>query len=692
MQRRNSPPKLDRHMASSRSLRRSLTRSGSDLLKKLSPSKDRPSGDPALNYALDLLQLRDFDALEEHFLKTDAFLRPWAHFRDTFLLMPSRSSGSIELVGRATSKTELLYWYTLFEEGEKRYEPLADEAGSQYTTDESKYGLIDRSTWTVGEHEKLLYVWLLQAFKVGKVHNPYGFTFFECRNVCMAWEKVLVPIVAAVRNEYTAKGRYHYGRLAKFIEDICPSRLAFPEGNVGLNLTTTALAQPIGFTKRPDLEMDPITGVLKNKKVWDEEDKELREVFPQYGQVVERPKVKVRITEWVRDQKSKVQRSKTLNNLESGSPGLGLGGLWSKRTAGGGMKSSKQSSIAHDSDHGSMYQVNSVDNSLGKKQPKRLERDKSDYSLVDNNEPSPRLSFEKPRYRLYPSPNDKFQRQGSDGVYSSIRSSNPYSYAGDDASIFGPGQTHSRQASNHSDRSIAIQAQAKPSPLDRPFGGHQRDLSSGSHQWASASATSRPSYEGNGYGGSVLPTLSETSLAGNLQTRIPSPVGSVATDLSLRKYHPIVEKAVVLAETSPLMNSPPPPLPSKNPGRFNSARSHIHPPRSAPFALEANMLGPRIISKENIRAALDNLRREDSEESLTSSRRPGQGSVSDQHDFARIGGRGLNTGESPTFPTFNKHLFPREGHQTAVGGKRRRSDQSVGYELQHLKGMGRTIQ
>jgi hypothetical protein len=43
----------------------------------------------------------------------------------------------------------------------------------------------------------------------------------------------------------------------------------------------------------------------------------LKEAFPKYGQVVERPKPKKPLKEWLEEQKKKSQRKKALNDLQS---------------------------------------------------------------------------------------------------------------------------------------------------------------------------------------------------------------------------------------------------------------------------------------------------------------------------------------------------------------------------------------
>lgn len=266
-------------------------------------------------------------------------------------------------------------------------------------------------------------------------------------------------------------------------------------------------------------------------------------------------------------------------------------------------------------------------------------------------------------------------------MYSSIRSSNPWSDEGSD--VFGPspagnGKKHTRSAT--------VPVEPKPSPLEQPFGDHQRSISSESTRSGNGPRIRYPSYEGNGYGYEQMPTLREVNSTEKVRpTRIPSPI-DIPPNETTRKYHPIVERAIQRAESTPTTDELAPPVPTKNPQRCSSKRTNVV--RHAQFASEktTGALGPRIISKENIRTALD-LSRENSEEYLKTEAPRRQISVTDRNGFARIGGRGLNTGESPTLPTFNTHLFPREGRQTPVGGHRRRygsSDLRGSFEMEML--------
>lgn len=205
----------------------------SNIRNALNPRAPKDKISPALRKALDVLNLKDLDALEHHFLGMTPFLKPWSHYRDGFLLLQPgsapRSSEPDNVRGM-----DILWFYTNFSDGELRYDARADDATSLFTTDETQYGNFDTKHWGVEEHEKMLYAWLLQEFKVGKARNPFGFEYFELQNVCTAWKTVFLPIVKAVRDSYDPKGRRHYGRLANFIEVRNPSPVAFPEGNVAV--------------------------------------------------------------------------------------------------------------------------------------------------------------------------------------------------------------------------------------------------------------------------------------------------------------------------------------------------------------------------------------------------------------------------------------------------------------------------
>ncbi|KAH7069084.1 hypothetical protein BKA63DRAFT_422155 [Paraphoma chrysanthemicola] len=284
---------------------------------------------PDLRQALRLLNLNGFEDLEERFLSTDAFLRPWSVFRDSLLLhakdaipRPTQISmaGGLEVPGGIT-RMELLWLYTHYDKGNLRYDPRADRISPEYTPDTSLYGIIDKSSWGVVEYEKHLYAWLLQEWKVGKKHNPWGFEYFELRSVCSAWQDVFIPVVNAVRASYNPQGRRYYGRLALYVETQAPSRLAFPDSNVAIPEGGALSPTPyrvVSVPKRmseggkPSISPQYYThghDVL-GRKQYDEAEKELREVYPQYGGLVERPKFKHKMEEWLAEQRVRADRRK----------------------------------------------------------------------------------------------------------------------------------------------------------------------------------------------------------------------------------------------------------------------------------------------------------------------------------------------------------------------------------------------
>jgi hypothetical protein len=273
--------------------------------------------------ALDLLNLRSIDALEQCFLSSPAFLEPWVSFRDSFLLLQKGGMPRTTPPGQIDGSA-LLYYYTLYEEGRMRYDDRMNEYSLVYEKDLEieKYGLIDKSTWGVVEYEKLLYVWLLQAWHVGKKSNPGGFAYFVYKNQVTAWREVFIPIVNAVRNSYDIKGRRHYGRLAKFLEEIAPSRLAFPENNVGMGVGpgfAVPPTTPYRLVSRPLVKKEDSSffrSSLIKKKQYDDAEKELRDVYPQYGQLVERPKNMKVVKDFLESQRQKKEVDKARRALE----------------------------------------------------------------------------------------------------------------------------------------------------------------------------------------------------------------------------------------------------------------------------------------------------------------------------------------------------------------------------------------
>ncbi|CAA9961988.1 Casc1 N domain containing protein [Pyrenophora teres f. maculata] len=308
---------------------RSPSLSRTKLVRDVKSLWDRTKNYAGLKDALTLLNLSGFSELEEQFLATDAFLKPWSAFRDSVLLLHPDAMSQPTKVAKnqgdeGISRTDLLWFYTQFDEGVLRYDPRSDPSKREYTEDSSVWCVIDKSNWNLESYEKHLFAWMLQVFKVGKKRNPQGFHYFELRNVCTAWEAVLLPIVNAVRSSYSAKGKQHYGRLAVFIEALCPSGLAFPKGNVHIPASLLS-PSPYRVISKPGETGDDMPtsqrrkasiGAL-TKEDYDEADKELRVVYPQYGGLVERPKYKVKMDEWLGEQLVRAERRKAAEALEN---------------------------------------------------------------------------------------------------------------------------------------------------------------------------------------------------------------------------------------------------------------------------------------------------------------------------------------------------------------------------------------
>ncbi|KAF2750473.1 hypothetical protein M011DRAFT_484284 [Sporormia fimetaria CBS 119925] len=741
-------------------MRRLSSSRSQDMLRQLtgSPIKQREKLDPQLWEALQLLQLQDIYELETRFLNTDAFLQPWAYFRDHFLLLQKNGMPRSSSRGQI-NRTDILQFYTFFDEGRLRYDPRADESHPRYSHNKRTHGVIDKTAWSVVEHEKMLYVWLLQSFKVGKSSNPYGFEYFEGRNVCTVWQHVLVPIVDAVRNDYNLKGRYHYGRLARFIEDMHPSRMAFPESNMTTLLdarrdisrdteqverrrqSSPYRRQSNATTHQVKIDIHPVTGIIRyTTRVVDQEERELRRAFPQYGQVVERPKPRKDFFSWIDEQRQKragkhhdkalkfllgeepypdpeVLANAPLPSIEDlmnppesrkGTSALSKDNFLikghpfeekltkareaarNKRASGSSLspRSSKQSLSPTAPSGSTHHRESSATHVYPYVMPKR---DDSGSLALPANMSLPRAIL---------------QRKQSDGVYSSIRNSNPF--------FTDPGTVHGHPAERNSN---VLAHDAEPNQeSSHPKTTHSHPAEpatgvgpdkAGDHKQTGTDqcAVRMPSYEGTGYA-SPLPTLQEVNSSEviglalttdkateDLQariksskstdkvkaTRIPSPIevprnelarkyhpvqpvaerktlgsGELLRSSSGRNYHPIVEKAVELAEKHPAAYIPTPVVPAKNPKRYRSMNGHVRAPAEtakSPDDEGCTPLGHRILSKENIRAALS----VDDEELEAST----QTSPLYSADFTGIGGRGLNTGESPRVETYNRHMFPR---------------------------------
>jgi hypothetical protein len=290
-----------------------------------------------------------------------------------------------------------------------------------------------------------------------------------------------------------------------------------------------------------------------------------------------------------------------------------------------------------------------------------------------------------------PSTSGRSRRESANALYNAIRTSNPflnqedprlkYGHPAERSSPTSP-KPPSRAAGDPTEDPVTPRGRFStidddvfgPTPGDRkqkqspPFYGFANvSVSRGMASDQSVPLEFRkPSYEGTGYGPPPpsFPKFQETkSTSKSRPTLIPSPIEIPVNPVS-RKYHPVIERTVGPGEAVAETTGPAPPVPAKNPLRNKASHGHVRSTHSAAFASERSEHPvTRIISKENIRAALE---LNDSDDSLelpnTSPVSPG-----DRTAFAGIGGRGMNTGESPKMQTYNTHMFPRGGRSATHG-------------------------
>lgn len=306
---------------------------------------------------------------------------------------------------------------------------------------------------------------------------------------------------------------------------------------------------------------------------------------------------------------------------------------------------------------------------------------------------NPPLKLPQPAFTR-PDPERKF----SDGVYSSIRNSNPFS---EDTPEFL--KTPERKVSIEVLSPMHGHPSAIPKPLfniskrrdARAQDGDALMPASPSPVSADTSKPSRmPSYAGTGYDREIKSSFVAKKLQSTMEQDMDessSRESSFALSGISDMVHPLAQNAGGLQydtmpehpETTrmleglpadspkhipwpgqtptvtprPLTQWPrvsrfevpetPPPIPLKNPARTSSVRSSagsdVHPPPSFPA-----LLGPRIVSKENIRAHLGNISQDISEETV----------------------RQVNTTPraTPKLTSYNKNMFPRrERKGTPVG-------------------------
>lgn len=667
--------------------------------------------------ALSLLQLSDLEGLEEQFLATDAFLKPWAVFRDSlFIVKPGAITAATAVVTsdgdrEGISRTDLLWFYTQFDQNTYRHHPSVDTS--------SIFCAIDKRDWRVEEYEKHLFVWLLQTFKVGKAHNPWGFDYFQLRNICTAWQAVFVPIVDAVRASYSIKGRRHYGRLALFVEERCSSGLAFPKENVNIppgNLISSTSYRVLLMPKDTNE-----SGVL-TRKHYDETEKELRSVYPQYGGLVERPRFKQKMEVWLEEQRARANLRKAVERPnEAKHPQLDILKRDDRRTPVKKILSGK-----HDMDPEKDCSAspikrysNSLRRSLSRSVSKQMPREEPKSPLhgvtrqlfIPDEPPSPGLlngqtnsttqrngsyasTYSTNTTIVTPWPRVDTQRKSSEqSVYDSVRISNSFSPSNETQTL----QAYTKTNGSESLPEGQITALLHPLHRSRSMQREQQDAHTPASDQNSHAELHVPS--NNGSEGEKNPSLAnleavrkktgrtlETKRPAKPPTRLPGPIKPapytghlrVASENNNRTVLPKspggpdtgFPKPVAWPGTSPTNTSVlscinnednfAPPVPTKSPMRGGNTRGYTGIPQSQ----QRIRFGPdrdltRIVSKENIRAALGGHSRDNSEEGALPP--PSRPMRSDQD--------AVTTSGVAVLQTFNTHMFPRKANRkgTPVG-------------------------
>ncbi|CBX93915.1 hypothetical protein LEMA_P035890.1 [Plenodomus lingam JN3] len=698
--------------------------------------KDKLSAD--LGRALNLLQLEGLDALEERFLATDAFLRPWSIFRDSILLLWPDSLPRATWIKKNASetgitRTEILSFYSRFDEGTMRYDARADRYSLEYNPDSSTYGVIDKSGWPSENYEKHLYAWLLQEFKIGKKRNVFGFRYFELQAAAKAWETVFVPIVNAVRASYDVKGRRFYGRLALFVESRCPSRLAFPEDNIGVTKTELLSPTPFRMVSVPKKVFESNSAAfarrlngpgMLTKKHYDETEKELRNVYPQYGGLVERPKFKIKMEVWLAEQRVRADARKALEKLgevQSSQPQIvQYEGVRSETNTGWPNVQSEHELSHKESGSPIKRTYDSIKRSISHTVSKQLLRETPKSPLhgvtrqlyfPDDDPPSPPQSVEKNQQSpgrercnsldssstvvITPWPRPETNRRVSElSVYTSIRNANPF-IQGSPERIGGlqslvPRENTERQPKNQPGTILHLMQEEKQHteqsanwPLPQPSIRPQQSLV---HMRS-------PSYEGNGYADEISLTKLHTTRKDTSRTprptRLPIPIKPTAYNGPLRVAHPAPAPKKVPWPGFEDDNDnndndiSRPPVPPKSPDRIHHPRSQTSPSQAPQTPQQDSRSVTRIVSKANIRAAIGNVSHEGSREDLPL---PPPLPLTETH------ARSFSPGGS-RLHTYNTHLFPRKERRGGLLGVRavgqgRRGGSGGAFEMEGLVEFG----
>ncbi|KAI8942628.1 hypothetical protein NX059_000682 [Plenodomus lindquistii] len=690
--------------------------------------KDKLSAD--LKRALTLLQLDGLDALEERFLATDAFLKPWAVFRDSIMLLRPDAMPRPTLVKNKASETgmsrsDVLYFYTQFDEGTLRYDSRADRYSLEYTPDSTMYGVIDKSSWSIEAYEKHLYAWLLQEFKIGKKRNTWGFKYFELQSAGKAWETVFVPIANAVRASYDIKGRRFYGRLALFVESRCPSRLAFPENNVGVTksellspspfrVVSMPKKQPTGSDRAAFAKRLNGPGML-TKKHYDETEKELRHVYPQYGGLVERPKFKIKMEEWLAEQRVRADARKALEKVgevRSFQPQIVQHEIERSESHKGWQNEQPQQEPSRDEGTSPIKRAfdsirRSVSNTVMKRGSKELPKSPLHGVTRQLHFPDDPPSLSKPEHEAQPSlgrerstsldssntvlvtpwPRSEMTRNPS---YSSIRDSNPFSEEL-------PNRTKTQSPRKSREEDVEFEPTSEPGTILRLMEEEKHFAAVAAkrslpepflRQQKSFGDVRLPSYEGNGYANEISLTKLHASRKEAARTpkptRLPVPIKPTAYGGPLRVvHHESASKPAPKTVPWPGFEDDDvfrPAVPMKSQEPLSSQLRQVSKSQPEQEVGPGSRNVTRIVSKANIRAAIGDVSREGSTEDLP---------LPAPMPYAAGPARALSPGGSKLH-TYNTHLFPRKERKdnslgTVAAGSGSRYEAGGQYEMEVLK-------
>lgn len=324
------------------------------------------------------------------------------------------------------------------------------------------------------------------------------------------------------------------------------------------------------------------------------------------------------------------------------------------------------------------------------------------------------LGMDAPIVRPQPSfSRPETEKKASDGVYSSIRNSNPF--LEEDATV-------SFTPQHQTTFDVLSPMTGHPSAIPKPlFDTTQRRNEDNVHGSPSPPPLSepdhkssrRPSYSGTGYDHSPTPSFLASKLNSTVQyndfdqasSREPSSfmlseIPEVVTP-PLQKYGSPLATALPWPGFTPALSPDPvfwpgltpnalsptpiewplvsgrengedekPPVPPKHPARAASVRNSDSSSSLAPPPPISRLLGPRIVSKENIRGHLSNISREISEESIDVVRKANS--------------------STPRLTPFNKNMFPRRQDREGVPAgwmnhTETRHEHEDGYEMTDMK-------